>query len=494
MTSITCYDNRVKPEAGAKEDLIKKQLFVVMIVKSNINILIVESHYRTRTWLQAMKNLGNIFSISVLPEEKNYFINNGVNKKNILNLHLLNIAELDAKICADYIKKNEDIYQFKLSEIVQMDRTLRNKDYDYILRYTYCILKKITDFIKSNGINIIFIEPTWTHEIIICKISQHLKIPTWSPVSDKLIDNRFYMFRGYVRDEYYLRKSSEFESIKKDIDQVMLLKNKPQYFHRQTQRNKLNIRKFKMLYMVTRLALLGYKNNNIQPPWSELISKKISAITRSYYLKKLNIFSEIVKLPLPYVLITLQVQPEAGIDVIGNKFSNQIEFVRQMSLTCPADHCIAVKEHPHDFGRRGMSFYKELKAIPNVYIISPDYESRKAIINARLVVSIAGSSSLEAAIMGVPSVTAVKMYYSKLILSYNYNPFVDCLTNLLTAGELWRKQFNQIKIKEELHKIQLNSFEGNTRDFLMDKYVLTKENINNLKNAFSEVINSECAQ
>ena len=60
-----------------------------MRMNSNMSnvIVLVESHYRSRTWFAALKNIGLTHIISVMPEEFLIFKNAGFPTSNILNLY-----------------------------------------------------------------------------------------------------------------------------------------------------------------------------------------------------------------------------------------------------------------------------------------------------------------------------------------------------------------------------------------------------------------------
>ena len=53
-----------------------------------------------------------------------------------------------------------------------MDRTLRKKKNEYIMAYLTFLLKKIDKFFQKVKPKVIFMEPTWTHEILICKFAK----------------------------------------------------------------------------------------------------------------------------------------------------------------------------------------------------------------------------------------------------------------------------------------------------------------------------------
>ena len=84
-----------------------------------------------------------------------------------------------------------------------MDRTLRTKKDNVILQYVYNIIKRELEFIKKNKIQLIFMEATWFHELILCKIADKLKIPVLVPVRDKIISDKFYFFYGENRENFF---------------------------------------------------------------------------------------------------------------------------------------------------------------------------------------------------------------------------------------------------------------------------------------------------
>ena len=102
--------------------------------------------------------------------------------------------------------------------------------------------------------------------------------------------------------------------------------------------------------------------------------------------------------------------------IIKSFNSNQIEFVRNIASTTPMGYSILVKEHSHAIGNRSISFYHSLLEIPNVVLLHPSENAREAIKNARLVISNTGTSSLEACILNVPSVTTTSMFFNKMLL------------------------------------------------------------------------------
>ena len=246
----------------------------------------------------------------------------------------------------------------------------------------------------------------------------------------------------------------------------------------------MTINKIIIFFRLLRLSILDYNNPFIQAPFHKQISTKISSIFRQIIFKfYLNFYNP--KFDEKFILIPLHVQPEAGIDVIGEKFSNQLEFIRQIARTTPVNLKIYVKEHPHDFGRRKLNFYKSLEEIPSVKLINPDFSNKILIQNAELIISVAGTTSLEASILGKKAVTAAKSQFNKIMIKPSFDPFnqeVNELVNNLIKP-------NPYKNKLYLKNLQENLFEGKIMDSKVDKSVMDHENIQKLQYAFNEVIN-----
>ncbi|MDC3063358.1 hypothetical protein OA253_01955 [Alphaproteobacteria bacterium] len=444
-----------------------------------MNILLCESQYRTRSWVKALKKNKNLFILSVLTEEYKLFLDIGIPKNKICNLNHKNL-NLEQKISKiknflNYFEKN---YSLNINKYILMDRTLRTKKDNVILQYVYNIITREIDFIKKNKIQLIFMEATWFHELILCKIAEKLKIPVLVPVRDKIISNKFYFFYGENRENFFKRpkRTARFNETNSQ--------HKTPYYDYLSKRNKITFNKIIIFFRLLRLSILDFNNPFIQAPFHEQVSVKILSIFRQIIFKfYLNFYHP--RIDEKFILIPLHVQPEAGIDVIGEKFSNQLEFIRQIARTTPVNFKIYVKEHPHDFGRRRLNFYNSLKEIPLVKLINPNFSNKTLIQNAELIISVAGTTSLEASIIGKKAVTAAKSQFNKIMIKPKFDPFNQEVNELVNSPI----KPNLYKNKNYLRSLQRNLFEGKIMDSKVDRSVMDNENIQKLRKAFNEVIN-----
>ena len=448
---------------------------------SNV-IVLVESHYRSRTWFAALKNIGLTHIISVMPEEFIIFKNAGISSSNILNLYFDSKSDvMKGKTLAFY----EKFLETKFNSIVFMDRTLRKQKNIYIQNYLNFLVNKIDNFFKKVKPNIIFIEPTWTHEILICKFAKKYNIPIVAPVKDKLLPDRFLAFKDENHLIFYKNlKNNKAKALSLEA-LSMVVKDRPvQYFAKFNNRNSLDFRKIPKLYRLIKISLFNYRNPNIQNSVYSDIYIKMKSIMRSKFQLMFIKFKTLNDIKKKYVLITLHVQPEASIDVVGTKYSNQIEFIRSIANTTPNEYNLLVKEHSHAIGNRPNFFYESLLEIPNVMLLHPSENARKAIKGSSLVISNTGTSSLEASMLSIPAVTATPMFYNKIMLQKQFNPFEMSVLELLKN----KNKINKHTLITCLDEIYNGSFKGNCGDFQTDANVLKKENIKDLEMSFKNII------
>ena len=139
-----------------------------------------------------------------------------------------------------------------------------------------------------------------------------------------------------------------------------------------------------------------------------IIKKKI----RERYMKK--------KLPkefqekMPYVYFPLGVDMERNVLIDAPFYTNQIEIIRTVAKSLPINFKLVVKENPGQVSRewRKISEYKEIIEIPNIIFIHPEYPSEELIRDSSLVISLAGSTPLEAVFYQKPAIVFGDVVYS----------------------------------------------------------------------------------
>jgi hypothetical protein len=146
-------------------------------------------------------------------------------------------------------------------------------------------------------------------------------------------------------------------------------------------------------------------------------------------------------------------------------FTNQIEVIRSVAKAIPAGYWLYVKENPSNVTRnwRPISQYEEIMNIPNVKLIHPTFSNQELLSNCSLVISIAGSSSFEAAFYQKSSIVFGNVLYSLL-------PSVHKVGKLDDLPKLIRTCLNEKPRQEDLDRF-LSLLEDNTFEFNMVDFV-----------------------
>lgn len=113
-----------------------------------------------------------------------------------------------------------------------------------------------------------------------------------------------------------------------------------------------------------------------------------------------------------YIFFPLHYQPEAAVLIYGKWYNNQVAFIENLAKCIPFGYTLYVKEHQNTFGNRRFGYYKEIKRIPNVKLLSPYLDVFSLTKNSSLVVTISGTVGFEALIFGKPVITVGDVYYS----------------------------------------------------------------------------------
>ncbi len=118
-----------------------------------------------------------------------------------------------------------------------------------------------------------------------------------------------------------------------------------------------------------------------------------------------------------FVYFPLQTEPEATTLVFAPFYTDQIALVRNIAKSLPVDHVLYVKEHPNQKvkGWRPVSFYRKLLEMPNVRLVHPNVDNYELIKKCGMVITIIGTTGLEA------------LFHRKPALIFG-NVFYDCLS------------------------------------------------------------------
>ena len=185
-----------------------------------------------------------------------------------------------------------------------------------------------------------------------------------------------------------------------------------------------------------------------------------------------------------FVFFPLHVQPERYVDISAPFFSNQLELVTNIAKALPPEYKLYVKEHfaMKPLYWRKTSFYKEIVALPNVELIHPSFSPEEIIKKSSLVVSITGTSALQAAFYEKPSIVFAHTIFDE------FHPSIRRVKNLEELPNAIRSA-----LKTKVNAIDLNRYIGiiEKESFKYNPHIFENESNPVFENIFSDVNISE---
>jgi len=160
-----------------------------------------------------------------------------------------------------------------------------------------------------------------------------------------------------------------------------------------------------------------------------------------------------------FIYVPLHQEPERSLLIAAPFFTNQVETIRHIAKSIPANFLLYVKEHPTQGPARDwrpISIYKEIMNIPNVVLIHPKVDSKKLLEKCAIVISTGGTSCFEAAFYQKPSITLTKMGYGLL-------PCIETVTSITELSDAITRSLEKKVKASDLDKyislLEKNSFE-----------------------------------
>ena len=117
-------------------------------------------------------------------------------------------------------------------------------------------------------------------------------------------------------------------------------------------------------------------------------------------------------LPAKFIYYPLHLTPESSINTPAPYYVDQFRVIDAIRMAMPSDHFLVVKEHYASIMVRPPRFMRELQKRSGVRIIHFRTPGREVIKRAALTISVTGTSTLEAFMLGKPALTLGAMFMS----------------------------------------------------------------------------------
>lgn len=148
--------------------------------------------------------------------------------------------------------------------------------------------------------------------------------------------------------------------------------------------------------------------------WQGVFAPLESEIRQFRVFLRKHLFSRVNK-DDAFFLYPLHTQPEASTLVLARYYYNQLYAIHNIAFALPFPYKLYVKEHPAIIKTKPGSFYRALKRIPNVVLISPLENTQALIQKSAGVVTLTSTIGMEAVLAGKPT-------YVLGNVSYDFHP------------------------------------------------------------------------
>ena len=190
----------------------------------------------------------------------------------------------------------------------------------------------------------------------------------------------------------------------------------------------------------------------------EKLKYKFIKILVNIYFK----FNSINFIPKSYAIFYLSYQPEATTYGYGSPITDLGFLINQIRMSLPQNISLLIKEHPQQLKKipRSLSFYKKIKRLKNTYLISDNLNKKKLLQNSKIVFTVSGTISLEAAIIEkkviVFSKLTTNLFKKNIFLCENLFFLSDLIKETLEkkCRTVSKKDFKKLRnffFKGELH-------------------------------------------
>ena len=370
----------------------------------------------------------DMYSIYEITEKPKNFLKKQdiVNFKKTWFLHdyLLNNTNLDIA----YLEKIEKKYSLNLHLIALNDRMFNeiNTYYKFshneillILQNEIKLFEMILDEVNPDYIimplshqqhNHIFYEICKSREIKILMLAEsRVGIDPESPIK--------YTRRHFIADQmdpYLPLPKSTTSNIENNIPDTKKIPVFPKKYPYQFENSAKEYLKGALKFLIT-------KDENVKTHYSYFGRQKIRVVIKilSYEMKKkyrYNFMNKYLSKEIPndnskYVYHPLHQEIERGLLLGAPFYSNQFENIKHIASSLPVGYKLIVKEHPNSKTRgwRSVTEMKKIMNLPNVIFLHPLANSNQIVDRSELVISIRGSSGIEAALRNKPSIVFGKV-------------------------------------------------------------------------------------
>lgn len=178
-----------------------------------------------------------------------------------------------------------------------------------------------------------------------------------------------------------------------------------------------------ILYTICEFKFLKftYQTGN---PFGDILNGFFKQLRKMYIVRNSKSYFEKPYFEEKYFLYPQHFKPEASTSVLARHYCSDISVIENIAFNLPFGSYLYIKEHFVNFGRVPLSYYKRLKNIPNVKLISCNENTKTLIEKSLGVITLTSTVGFEALMMEKPVFVFGEVFYEahpncRKIDSYN---------------------------------------------------------------------------
>jgi hypothetical protein len=344
-----------------------------------------------------------------------WLISKGWPADDILNIadHQTEWLNMSSKQARELAAPFETDPSLNIAHAIIMCRGLSRRPSKLAEAYLGVSLSKIDIFLKRHKVELVLGEGTWGFEIAVGMVCRRLKIPHLCPSSMRLPSDRFgfvdaitsALWDPFKANDQDRQAASAFLSKWRDMPRPPSYATGSGYVA------------FESAWMSEAKQALFHaeddRGDETLWPIGRRIKDRIVRAWRSWRIKS-YLKTDDNKSDHPYILICLQHQPEAAVDVFGGFNSDQKKLIEMIARLAPAQCEIIVREHRGAIGDRPASWYQQVGALPKVRFGDPFAPIYSLIKSAGAVITVSSTVAFEAALLDTPALLLAPVHYASL--------------------------------------------------------------------------------
>ncbi len=370
----------------------------------------------------------------------------------------------------DYLNSFEQKFKINLWKLAYNERNFYkfNKFYNFSSDQVLSILEQECKFFEKTLKTIkpdflILPQPYFHHDHILLKVCQKIgikclliKVSNFDP--DSCLIREYDEYTPIIFPKSSIRNDVNFDKIQNKLDAS-------KKFKRVINIEKTNsFEKFKALF-----KYIFNSNSNIHTHYTYYGRTKIKVLCTTLLMSlkgkiRTNFFNKNSISQIPsnenFIYFPLHQEEEESLLIGAPFFCNQIEVIKNIVRSLPIGYKLYVKESPVISNRdgRNISEYKELLKLPNLRLIHNSVNPYELLKKCSLVITIIGSTGLEAACYKKPSIVLTDTSYGNLNSVKKMSTFED-LPFLIKY--MITEKFDYYDIFDYIEYMQKNSFSFN---------------------------------